>query len=77
VAKTKEERGCEMRDAKEVLAERVQEFILKDMEMLLDLDVEDAVRWEAQRVTALNTQVKLYRNGGAPRYFTVQVSENI
>jgi hypothetical protein len=66
-----------MRDAKEVLAERVQDFILEDMEMLIELDAKDAVRWEAQRVTALNTQVKLYREGGAPRYFTVQVSENI
>lgn len=66
-----------MDDIKKVIAAKVQKFIVEDLEMLLDLDVQDAVKWEARPITALNTQVRVFPETGGPRYFTVQVSENI
>jgi hypothetical protein len=64
-------------DAKKVLAARVQKFVIEELEMLLDLDAAEAVKWEAKVVTALNTQVRIWPEHGGPRYFTIQVSENL
>lgn len=62
---------------KKVLAAKVQKFVLEELEMLLELDAADGVTWEATAITALNTQVKVFPKTGGPRYFTVQVSENV
>jgi hypothetical protein len=60
-----------------VLAKTVQEFITEDMEVLLKLPANEAVKWEAHAISPLITQIKVWPDKGGPRYFNVILKENM